>query len=68
MNRRLLMLLMVLLIILSLCASAAGTASSERRFESARPGYTYSFPRDHGAHLKFKIEWWYFTGNLVSEG
>ena len=26
---------------------------------------TFSFPRDHGRHDGFKIEWWYFTGNLT---
>jgi predicted secreted hydrolase len=26
--------------------------------------HTWSFPRDHGAHPKFRTEWWYFTGNL----
>jgi predicted secreted hydrolase len=26
--------------------------------------WTWSFPRDHGAHPNFKSEWWYFTGNL----
>ena len=26
--------------------------------------WTWSFPRDHGAHPNFKTEWWYFTGNL----
>ena len=25
------------------------------------------FPRDHGAHPGFRIEWWYYTGNLESE-
>lgn len=24
----------------------------------------WNFPRDHGAHLDFRTEWWYFTGNL----
>lgn len=23
-----------------------------------------SFPRDHGAHLGYRVEWWYYTGNL----
>ena len=28
-----------------------------------------SFPRDHGAHEDFRIEWWYYTGNLqTTEG
>ncbi|MGD9250924.1 MAG: lipocalin-like domain-containing protein [Desulfobacterales bacterium] len=24
----------------------------------------FEFPRDHGAHPGFRIEWWYYTGNL----
>jgi predicted secreted hydrolase len=28
------------------------------------PGYRFSFPRDHGAHPDFRIEWWYVTGWL----
>lgn len=31
----------------------------------AEPGWRYEFPRDHHAHLEFKTEWWYFTGNLA---
>ena len=26
-----------------------------------------TFPADHFSHPEFKTEWWYFTGNLVSE-
>ncbi len=43
-------------------------ALSSRPFEAATPGYRFSFPRDHGAHSNFKTEWWYFTGNLTSDG
>lgn len=25
------------------------------------------FPRDHGAHLGYQTEWWYYTGNLEAE-
>jgi len=25
------------------------------------------FPRDHGAHLEFRTEWWYLTGTLTGE-
>ncbi len=28
----------------------------------------FDFPRDHAAHNDYKIEWWYFTGNLTGEG
>jgi predicted secreted hydrolase len=27
----------------------------------------WSFPRDHGRHDGFQIEWWYFTGNLKDQ-
>lgn len=26
-----------------------------------------AFPLDHGAHSDYRIEWWYYTGNLYSE-
>ncbi len=28
----------------------------------------FSFPEDHGPHPAYKTEWWYFTGNLETEG
>ncbi len=36
-------------------------------FRSAFAPKQVEFPRDHGAHLEFQTEWWYFTGNLKSE-
>ncbi len=27
-----------------------------------RPGVVLEFPRDHGSHPEFRIEWWYVTG------
>ena len=29
-----------------------------------RPGRAFTFPRDHGAHPDYRIEWWYVTGWL----
>ncbi len=26
-----------------------------------------TFPKDHGAHPGYRIEWWYYTGNLLAE-
>jgi len=26
----------------------------------------FTFPKDHGAHPEYHVEWWYFTGNLQS--
>jgi predicted secreted hydrolase len=28
------------------------------------PGRTFRFPRDHGAHPEYRVEWWYITGWL----
>ncbi len=33
-------------------------------WRDAAPGYAFAFPRDHAAHPAFRIEWWYYTGNL----
>ena len=38
-------------------------------WREAAPGHSYEFPRDHGAHADYKIEWWYYTGNVrTAEG
>jgi predicted secreted hydrolase len=39
-------------------------AQSAADFEQARPGRPLAFPRDHGAHPGYRIEWWYLTANL----
>ncbi|MCP5467749.1 MAG: carotenoid 1,2-hydratase [Deltaproteobacteria bacterium] len=42
-------------------------AKAAEGFKKAQPGYEWSFPRDHGAHLEFQTEWWYFTGHFQDE-
>jgi predicted secreted hydrolase len=37
-------------------------------FALPQPGRIFQFPADHGSHPEFKIEWWYITGHLTSEG
>lgn len=32
-----------------------------------RADYELEFPRDHGSHPDFRIEWWYLTGHLFAE-
>lgn len=34
-------------------------------FASPEPETRLSFPRDHGPHPDFRIEWWYLTANLT---
>ena len=43
-------------------------ATGPSGFETAREPQEFSFPQDHGPHLDYQTEWWYYTGNLVSEG
>lgn len=33
-------------------------------FQKALHPIAFEFPRDHGAHPRFRNEWWYITGNL----
>jgi predicted secreted hydrolase len=33
-------------------------------YTQAGPGHPLVFPRDHGAHPDYRIEWWYLTANL----
>lgn len=37
-------------------------------FAIPRPGRVFAFPRDHGSHPEFRIEWWYVTGHLTDDG
>ena len=50
-------------------ASVSDTLSSKANEGFARvlEPMTLQFPRDHGAHPEYQIEWWYYTGNLRSD-
>lgn len=37
-------------------------------WRQAQPGYRLQFPRDHANHPEYRIEWWYYTGNLADSG
>ena len=39
-------------------------AQAAEGYAEARPGHVLEFPRDHGPHPEFRIEWWYLTANL----
>jgi predicted secreted hydrolase len=41
-----------------------GHRSPVAPFAPVVPGYKLEFPRDHGSHPDFRIEWWYVTGWL----
>ncbi|MFJ3076587.1 lipocalin-like domain-containing protein [Pseudomonas sp. NPDC087029] len=42
----------------------AGLGSEAGAFSQVTPGVPLVFPRDHGAHDGYRIEWWYVTANL----
>jgi predicted secreted hydrolase len=46
----------------------AAAARAEPAADPVRRGRAIAFPRDHGAHLAQRIEWWYATGWLRAEG
>lgn len=51
-----------LLLVLSLALTVP--ARGDDGFAVPQPGRAFSFPRDHGSHPEFRLEWWYLTGHL----
>ncbi|MCI5065240.1 carotenoid 1,2-hydratase, partial [bacterium] len=49
-----------LLLSFVLCMERTGVAD----LREVAPGRQLSFPRDHGSHHDYPVEWWYFTGHL----
>lgn len=45
----------------------AGLGQNADAFAQVQAGTPLVFPRDHGAHDGFRIEWWYVTANLQDE-
>jgi predicted secreted hydrolase len=51
--------------LLSVPGLIAGPAwGAKVQYPRVRPGYKLQFPRDHGAHPQYRVEWWYVTGWL----
>jgi len=42
-------------------------SSAHGEFLEVTPGRKFNFPRDHGAHVEYPVEWWYFTGHLKAQ-
>jgi predicted secreted hydrolase len=36
-------------------------------WREATEGFQFSFPRDHASHPDYRVEWWYYTGNLETK-
>lgn len=64
------LLLLCLILLQPLAASAqgfAGLGSEAQGFAIPQRGVSLLFPKDHGAHPDYRIEWWYVTANLTTE-
>ena len=55
-------LLGVLLAAVSVAQDPGPKTQDPWKFATA--GYRFEFPRDHASHPDYKIEWWYYTGNV----
>jgi predicted secreted hydrolase len=53
--------------IVGLATGMAQPVATADGFALPQPGHRFEFPRDHGAHPEFKLEWWYVTGHLYDE-
>ena len=49
---------------LLLAFTSVRAADAPFSYPEVRPGVTFQFPADHGAHPQFRTEWWYITGWL----
>ncbi len=45
-------------------ATEAVEAAQTPGWKSAAPGRLLSLPADHASHPDYKLEWWYYTGNV----
>ena len=61
------LLLTFLALVLFTPLSAQIPLTTAEGFAVPQPGKVFSFPRDHGSHPEFKLEWWYLTGHLYTE-
>jgi predicted secreted hydrolase len=59
--------LVVALLVLAVGAQAPRPPSPQASWKEATAGYPFSFPRDHASHPDYKIEWWYYTGNVKAK-
>jgi predicted secreted hydrolase len=57
-----------------LAPHAVGTSAPQNRIAPAAPtwkqaeaGFRFEFPRDHASHPDYKLEWWYYTGNVQTK-
>lgn len=62
------LLILIMLWPLTVAAQGfSGLGSDAEGFAVPQPNTGFTFPKDHGPHNDFRIEWWYITANLKAE-
>lgn len=51
----------------ALAQGFAGLGTVSEGFSVPQRSFEFEFPRDHGPHPDFRIEWWYVTATLTGE-
>ncbi|XBQ17615.1 MAG: lipocalin-like domain-containing protein [Oceanicaulis sp.] len=51
----------------ALAQGFAGLGTEAEGFAVPQRGYEFDFPKDHGPHPDYRIEWWYLTAVLQGE-
>src|SRR5688572_15913434 len=51
-------------LVMALGTAQAPGPTPQAPWKQATAGYKFEFPRDHASHPDYKIEWWYYTGNV----
>ena len=65
-NLRRVYALLLTLVFFSGASAAEIPALTAAGYAIPQPTKQFSFPRDHGSHPDFAIEWWYITGHLFA--
>jgi predicted secreted hydrolase len=63
-RRWVVLLLLVAMVSPAWAQGFAGLGTDAEGFAVPQRGTALAFPRDHGAHPDYRIEWWYLTANL----
>jgi predicted secreted hydrolase len=50
--------------IAALCVAGVSALAAESGWKEAAPGTRIVLPADHASHPDYRLEWWYYTGNL----
>ncbi len=56
----------LLFALLAACSAGAALAQQHSTWRNAEPGRVLRLPVDHASHPEYRLEWWYYTGNLTS--